>query len=150
MMKLILTAALFGNARAPLKQRFKDAAGYSLALTLFNAYPLPQQLSGARRALHYSGELIDAGYSILIFPEGTRTETGQLLPFRPGIGLMARQLGVPVVPVRLRGLFEIFPATASWPRLGKVSVSFGEPIRAQPGESYQAVAARVEAAVRAL
>ena len=143
-------AALFGKARAPLKQRFKDAAGYTLALTLFNAYPLPQQLSGARRALHYSGELIDAGYSILIFPEGTRTETGELLPFRPGIGLMARQLGVPVVPVRLRGLFEIFPATASWPRIGKVSVRFGEPIRARPGESYQDFAARVEAAVRAL
>lgn len=143
-------AALFGKARAPLTQRLKDAAGYATALTLFNAYPLPQQLGGARRALHYSGELIDAGYSILIFPEGTRTETGELLPFRPGVGLMAKQLSVPVVPVRLRGLFEIFPATASWPGVGKVSVCFGEPARARPGESYQAFTARVEAAVRAL
>ena len=142
--------ALFGKDRAPLKQRLKDAAGYALALALFNAFPLPQQLSGARRALHYSGELIDAGYSILLFPEGTRTETGELLPFRPGVGLMARQLGVPVVPVRLRGLFEIFPAAASWPGVGKVSADFGEPIRAQAGESYQDFAARVEAAVRAL
>ena len=143
-------SALFGKGRPTLKQRLEEACGYTLALTLFNAYPLPQRLSGARRALRYSGELIDAGYSILIYPEGTRTETGELLPFQPGIGLMARRLGVPVIPVRLQGLFAIYSVHDSWPHTGKVRVRFGSPIRPQPGEPHEAIASRVEAAVRAL
>jgi long-chain acyl-CoA synthetase len=142
-------SALF-NKDAPLRSRLQEALGYALALALFNAYPLPRRLSGARRALHYSGELIDAGYSILIFPEGTRSETGELLPFQPGVGLMARRLGVPVVPVRIEGLWELFPADASWPKSGRVRLAFGEPIIPRPNETYESIASRAETAVRAL
>lgn len=142
-------SALF-NEGAPLFKRLQEGLSYTLALALFNAYPLPRRLSGARRALHYSGELIDAGYSILIFPEGTRTETGELLPFQPGVGLMARRLGVPVIPIRIKGLWDLFPPDASWPKSGRVRLSFGEPIASQPNETYESIASRVEAAVRAL
>ncbi len=142
-------AALF-NRDAPSLKRLQEGLSYTLALALFNAYPLPRRLSGARRALHYSGELIDAGYSILIFPEGTRSETGELLPFRPGVGLMARRLGVTIIPIRIEGLWDLFPPDASWPKSGRVRLSFGEPIAAQPNETYESIASRVEAAVRAL
>ena len=84
---------------------------YFLATGLFNAYPLPQRMAGVRRALKYTGELIDEGYCPLVFPEGARTTDGTMQPFKTGIGLMATRLRVPVVPIHIAGLFEIYPPT---------------------------------------
>jgi long-chain acyl-CoA synthetase len=132
------------------KVRAEAGLSFLAALTLFNAYPLPQKMAGARRALRYSGALVDAGFSILIYPEGTRTPDGAMLHFQPGVGLMTQKLGVPVVPVRLRGLFEVYSIHHDWPEVKPVKVSFGKPLRFEPGESFAAVAARVEREVRAL
>jgi long-chain acyl-CoA synthetase len=142
----------FFNPRPNVGWKARAEAGLSFlaALTLFNAYPLPQKMAGARRALRYSGELVDAGYSILIYPEGTRTPDGAMLRFQPGVGLMAQKLGIPVVPVRLRGLFEVYSIHHDWPEVHQVRVRFGKPLRFEAGESFAAVAARAEREVRAL
>jgi long-chain acyl-CoA synthetase len=132
------------------KARAEAAFSFLFALIFFNAYPLPQKMAGARRALRYTGELVDAGYSILLYPEGTRTADGKILRFQPGVGLMAQKLGVPVVPVRLRGLFEIYSAHHDWPEIGEVRVSFGKALRFEAGEGFAGVAAKVEEAVRGL
>ncbi|MEZ5365361.1 MAG: AMP-binding protein [Bryobacterales bacterium] len=132
------------------KLRAEAGLSYLAALTLFNAFPLPQKMAGARRALRYAGEMVDAGYSVLIYPEGTRTEDGKILHFQPGVGLMAQRLGVPVVPVRLRGLFEVYSVHHEWPEVHEVGVSFGEPLRFAAHEGFAEVAAQVEAAVRKL
>ena len=132
------------------KARAEAGSSFLIALTLFNAYPLPQKMAGARRALRYTGDLVDAGYNILVYPEGTRTENGELLRFQPGVGLMAQKLGVPIVPVRLRGLFEIYSVHHDWPEIGDVRVSFGEPLRFDAGASYADVAAKAERALREL
>ena len=84
--------------------RFTNSLNYYLAALVFNAFPLPQREAGARQTLRYIGELLEDGYSVLIFPEGRRTEAGEIDRFRPGIGMIASRLGVPVVPVRLEGL----------------------------------------------
>jgi long-chain acyl-CoA synthetase len=133
-----------------LKERAHAGLSFLAAVTLFNAYPLPQKMAGARRALRYTGELVDAGYNILVYPEGTRTPDGKILRFQPGVGLMAQRLGAPVVPVRLRGLFEIYSIHHDWPEVGNVRVSFGKPLRFEPSETFSNVAARVEESVRAL
>ncbi len=132
------------------RARAQSGLSFVTALTLFNAYPLPQKMAGARRALRYTGELVDAGYNILVYPEGTRSVDGELLSFQPGVGLMAQKLGAPVVPVRLRGLFEIYSVHHDWPEIGDVKVSFGAPLRFQPGRGYAEVAAEAERALRAL
>jgi len=75
---------------------------YALALSLFNAYPLPQEMAGVRRALNYTGELIKRGYCPLVFPEGMRSPDGSLQAFRPGIGMMAVRLRVSIVPIYRR------------------------------------------------
>ena len=72
---------------------------YLLARSLYNAFPLPQEMAGTRRAIEYIGELVRRGYCPLIFPEGRRTRDGKLQSFRPGIGMMAVRLQVPVVPM---------------------------------------------------
>src|SRR6185436_14540958 len=93
-----------------------------------NAFPLPQREAGARQTLRYMGELVDAGYSILIFPEGHHTDTGEIDRFRAGVGLIASRLGVPVVPIRVRGIDKVLHRTWRMARPGRVRVSFGPPL----------------------
>src|SRR5262249_38881124 len=102
------------------------------------------------RALRYTGELINRGFCPLVFPEGNRTRDGAMLPFRPGIGMMAVRLRVPIVPVRIRGLYEIYSIHDSWPRRGPVEVSFGQALRFSEGIGYEEVAKVLAAEVRKL
>jgi 1-acyl-sn-glycerol-3-phosphate acyltransferase len=64
----------------------------------------------------------------LIFPEGTETRDGEIQPFKAGIGLLASELNVPIVPVMLRGLFEVKQRGQRFVKPGTVSVTFAEPI----------------------
>jgi long-chain acyl-CoA synthetase len=127
----------------------KNSLNYYLAAFFFNAFPLPQREAGTRQTLRYIGTLIGAGYSILIFPEGKRTEAGEINPFRAGVGMIAARLDVPVVPVRLEGLDRILHLKATFPTRGTARVAFGAPMSLS-GSDYAALAQRVEAAVRAL
>src|SRR5206468_5364441 len=97
---------------------------YYLAARFFNAFPLRQREAGARETLRYIGELVSHGFSILIFPEGERTERGEIKQFRPGVGMMASRLDVRVVPVRLEGLDRVLHKDWHMARPGRVSVTF--------------------------
>ncbi len=133
-----------------LRQRLWGAIQYLIACGLFSGYPLPREMGGVRRALQYTGELIDRGLCPLVYPEGRRTPDGSLHPFRPGVGLMAVRLRVPVVPVHISGLFEVFSVHHRWPRPGRVRVRIGPPLDLKDVQDYQAAAREVEDAVRAL
>ena len=126
-----------------------NSLNYGLAVLFFNAFPLPQREAGARQTLRYIGELLGAGTSVLIFPEGRRSETGAIDTFRPGIGMIASRLRVTVVPVRLDGLQHVLRVGWRMARVGRVRVAFGAPVRLT-GDDYGALARQVEAAVRAL
>ena len=128
---------------------FTNSLNYYLAVLLFNAFPLPQREAGARQTLRYIGELLAAGNSVLIFPEGRRSESGAIDVFRPGIGMIASRLGAPVVPVRIDGLQHVLSVGWHMARPGRVRVTFGAPLRLV-GEDYEALANKVELAVRAL
>ena len=130
-------------------ERFRDGLSYFLASLAFNIFPLPQRESGAREALRYAGALVADGYSILIFPEGRRTDVGEFARFQPGVGMLAARLGVPVVPVRLSGLENVMHRDARFPVPGRVSVRFGAPLRVS-GDDAAAIAKQVEDAVRGL
>ena len=122
---------------------------YWLIALLFNGFPIPQTEAGAGESIRYMGELVEGGWSILIFPEGERTTTGEIGRFFPGVGMITSRLRLPVVPVRLRGFDRVLPRNAKWPHPGRVEVRFGAPIQIQ-GDSYTALALRVEEAVRNL
>ena len=94
--------------------------------------------------------LLDAGWNVLIFPEGTRSMTGQIAPFRPGAGLLAVHTGRQVLPVRIVGIAAVLPKGARRPHRAPVEVRFGAPMRALPGEHAREFTARLEAVVRAL
>ena len=122
---------------------------YYLASLFFNAFPLPQRETGTRQTLRYVGELLAGGYSVLIFPEGRRTDRGEINEFRPGVGMIASRLNVPVVPVRLDGLHEILHLSWKFPKRGHGTVTFGPPM-SLTGNDYKALAQRIEDAVRAM
>lgn len=141
--------AHFAPARYGLMERLTIGLLYYLAVLSFNAFPLPRSGPGARDTLRYAGELATTGLSILIFPEGHRTERGEIHPFQAGVGMMASRLQLPVVPVRLEGLDRVLHHTWRWPRRGTVHVRFGAPLQLE-GDDYAALAGRVERAVMAL
>jgi long-chain acyl-CoA synthetase len=142
-------AAHFYPAGRPLAQRIKGTTLYLLSCQFFNAFPLPQREAGTRQTLRYVGEVIAEGYSVLIFPEGRRTETGHIDRFQPGVGMIAAKLGVLVVPVRIDGLDRVLGKSMTWPIRGPVRVAFGAPIHLT-GDEYPALAKEVEEAVRGL
>jgi long-chain acyl-CoA synthetase len=131
------------------RQRLTNSLNYYLAAFYFNAFPLPQREAGARQTLQYIGDLVGAGWSVLLFPEGERRATGDIMRFRGGIGMIASRLEVPVIPVRLDGLDRVLHPKWKMARPGRVRVAFGEPLHLR-GDDYEMLARRVEERVRAL
>jgi long-chain acyl-CoA synthetase len=128
------------NALAPI--------GYWLITALYNVFPLPRR-RGFRRSFAHAGEGMDRGYSVMIFPEGHRSETGRLQRFREGTGLLAKESQVPVLPVALRGLGEL-KASGRWVRSGKLEVHVGASVQLGPDATAAEWTAALEAAVQRL
>jgi len=128
---------------------FTSSLSYYLAALFFNAFPLPQREAGARGTLRYIGEILEDGFSVLIFPEGRRSTTGVIGEFRPGIGMIASRLSVPVVPVRVDGLDKVLHPSWHMARPGPVRVAFGKPMTLAGGD-YESLAMQVQLAVKSL
>ena len=101
---------------------------YEYGSVLLNLFPLPQS-EGFSGSLGYMGRLVDAGVNILIFPEGELARDCKMHRFQLGLGIMVKDLGISVVPIKISGTEKVFPPEASFPKRGKVSVTFGEPLR---------------------
>jgi long-chain acyl-CoA synthetase len=126
-----------------------DRAAYWLVVTVYNVFPLPLR-AGFRKSFSFAGDLVDRGWSVLVFPEGARTRDGQMSPFRGGIGLLAKRLRVPVLPIYLDGMFELKAAGKRWARPGQIKVSIGAPKNFKDSESPEEIARELEARVRSL
>jgi long-chain acyl-CoA synthetase len=130
-------------------QVFTNRLNYYLSAFFFNTFPLPQREAGARQTLRYIGEVTGSGFSVLIFPEGVRSESGDIKPFRGGIGMIGSRLGLPIVPVRIDGVDRVLHTSWKMAKPGPVSVTFGAPIRLS-GDNYADLARQIEQAVRDL
>ncbi len=100
-----------------------------------------------RASFERCGQLCDDGWSILIYPEGTRSPDGRILPFKTGIGLLAPGLDVPVVPVAVAGGHDVLPKGAVLPRKAAVIVSFGAQLRIDRDLPAESVARLLHRAV---
>ncbi|MBI4220595.1 MAG: AMP-binding protein [Chloroflexi bacterium] len=113
---------------------------------LFNAFPFSR--SGAvRPTLEHCARLVESGWSILVFPEGTRSADGLPGRFKAGAGLIAVELGVPVVPVFIDGTFEVLSRDERWPRRGPVHVTFGSPLTFGRDTAYSEATQAIQEAV---
>jgi long-chain acyl-CoA synthetase len=84
------------------------------------------------KALHISAYVMRNGRSLIVFPEGERSPEGNLVEFKKGVGILAAEMGIAVVPAYISGAFESLPRGAAIPRFRKVTVTFGKPLR--PGD----------------
>ena len=116
---------------------------------LINTFPIPRA-GGARPALDRLKEHLSRGWSVVIFPEGTLSRTGNIGTFKKGAAILAIDAGVPIVPAYIDGLYEVFPRFRRIPRRHPGSITFGEPLYPEPGEDYDRLIARVEQTVRTL
>jgi len=121
---------------------------YLLITALFNAFPLPR-LRDFQASFAHAGKAMDRGYNVLVFPEGRESAEGQLARFRPGIGLLAKQCGAPVLPVALRGLGEL-KASRRWFRSGTIEIRVGRVIHFGPEVTESAITARLHDEVERL
>jgi long-chain acyl-CoA synthetase len=136
-------------ANRKIAGRIYDRVKWILGVGLLNLFPLPRE-AGFRESFAYAGECVDRGYSILVFPEGHHTIDGKLRPFRAGVGLLANNLGIPVIPVRMDGLFEVKQAGRKFARPGEVRVKLGAPIQFPSATDPQQIAHELQKIVEAL
>ena len=130
-------------------RRWLERANYFLVVSLFNVFPLPKS-SGFRESFRFAGDLADRGWSVLVFPEGDLTPDGKLQTFRGGIGLLANNLNLPVVPLRIDGGYEIREAGKLFNRPGRIRVHIGAPVKFPAGADPQEIARELERRVAEL
>ena len=131
-------------AATPPLLRLRFFFQYWLVTALFNVFPLPKR-SGFRQSFDYAGEAMDAGYNILIFPEGEMTKDGRLQKIQPGTALLADGLEAAIVPVRITGLHEQKSlGRRYYAPPGSVTISFGPPIPYRPHTDATSIVSELE------
>jgi long-chain acyl-CoA synthetase len=126
-----------------------DRMQWVLGVSLLNLFPLPRE-AGFRQSFAYAGRAVDRGYSVLVFPEGRHTVDGNMNPFRAGIGLLANNLDIPVLPLGIVGLFEVKHAGRKFARPHEIGVRIGRPMRFAADSDPAQIARELQAAVEAL
>jgi len=141
----------FRHSRHPERKTFMlfGSVAYFLLSALYNVFPLPRQ-KDFQRSFAHAGEALDRGMHVMVFPEGTRSATGSLARFRPGIGLLVKQSRTAVLPVAIRGLDALKAGRSGWFRSGKIEVHVGRPLRFGDEQSEAEITARLYAEVRTL
>jgi 1-acyl-sn-glycerol-3-phosphate acyltransferase len=133
---------------------FQTPAVAAFAAWMLNALPLWRKNAGRHAMQELRERLLDEPCGYILFPEGTRSRTGEIAPFKAGLGMIVAGADVPVVPCFVSGAHDAFPPDARRPRLCPIHVSIGPPLHFQDlpnaREGWQQVAEKCEAAVRSL
>ncbi len=128
------------------KSEYFDKAGFvKWIFRRYHAFPVVRH-SADRTALRTAFDILKSGQALIIYPEGTRVESGVLAEPEPGAGFIAQRAACPVVPVGLTGTRECLPKGAHWPRRTRVSITFGKPFRVLSKRLDGAKVTRQEAA----
>jgi len=128
------------------KSEYFDKGGFvKWIFRRYHAFPVVRH-SADRTALRTAFDILKSGQALIIYPEGTRVESGVLAEPEPGAGFIAQRAACPVVPVGLTGTRECLPKGAHWPRRTRVSITFGKPFRVLSKRLDGAKVTRQEAA----
>lgn len=130
-------------------KRWYEQLQYALVTAFFNVFSLPQK-AGYRESFRFAGRLADQGYNVLVFPEGLRTQTGEIAEFRKGIGLLATRLNLPVVPMRIDGMFPFKRDKKHYAPPGAIQVLIGPPLRFAADADPEQIARELQGKVQDL
>jgi len=133
---------------AAADRMYRDRLKGMLNSLRYNSFPITR--GGGRQALAYSQWLLHNGWSLLIFPEGKRSRTGDLQPFHIGPALLALGENAPVLPIYIQGAMAILPPGTKYARPAPVHVRIGQPLTFAAGTSPADCKQMMEDAVRAL
>jgi 1-acyl-sn-glycerol-3-phosphate acyltransferase len=115
-----------GDSWSMAKSEFFKGGFVTWLFRHYHAFPVVRHTAD-RTALRTAFEILKSGQALVMYPEGTRVESGVLAQPEPGAGFIAQKAGCPVVPVGLTGTRDCLPKGARWPRRTRVSVTFGKP-----------------------
>lgn len=133
---------------------FKKTTKAAFTAYAINALPVSRQGGGlqAMQLLRERMQQHHCGY--ILFPEGTRSRTGEMAGFKSGVGILIAGTETPVIPCYLKGAYEAFPSSAKFPRPRKVTLIIGEPVKyshlENTKEGCAQIAQDLEQRVRAL
>ncbi len=128
---------------------FGNRATSAISALFVGAIPI-ERTALNRRTIDKAVTLLRSGWSLVIYPEGGRSRDGWGQQFRPGAAFLAKQAGVPVVPVHIRGTFDILRKGRAWPRRARSVINFGRPLSFDEGENNRRFTRRLQAAVEGL
>ena len=135
-----------GDTWSMAKSEYFDKGGFvKWIFRRYHAFPVVRH-SADRTALRTAFDILKSGQALIIYPEGTRVESGVLAEPEPGAGFIAQRAACPMVPVGLTGTRECLPKGAHWPRRTTVSITFGKPFRVLSKRLDGAKVTRQEAA----
>ncbi len=145
------------TAVAAAFDHFADSAGTSrkkrliqfVVAALWHAFGI-ERIKSPLRSIRTMQDLLFRGWSIVIYPEGTRSRSGEIASFKGGLAIIAKKSGRPVVPICILGGKKVLPEATYIPHAGTIHITFGEPIHFQEGESSSEFMTRVEEAVRSM
>ncbi|MHC5002581.1 MAG: lysophospholipid acyltransferase family protein [Planctomycetota bacterium] len=128
---------------------FRNEALQLLVAAGFHAFAFDRH-GPPLRSIRTSVDLIRHGWSLLLYPEGTRSRSGAMGPFKAGVGVLARFTRRPVVPVYVEGGQDVLPHGVLMPRPGRIVVRYGQPLTYRDGESPDAFVTRLREQVGAM
>ena len=112
---------------------------------VFNAFPIERAGSRRSTGTGTARRLVEEGWNLVVFPEGTRSRDGWVQRFRHGTARLAVELEIPIVPIAIRGAYSAMPRGVGWPRKGRfpVSVRYGDPLVPGPDEDFRTLSGRM-------
>ena len=139
--RTVVAAALdvFGNGGAPSLKRWSIQL---VAAAGFHAFAFDRH-GPPLRSLRIARQLIRNGWNLLLYPEGTRSRSGHLGPFKAGVSVLARFTRRPLIPVHVDGGRQVLPCGAFMPRPGRITVRYGRPLFYGRGDTLDGFAAKV-------
>lgn len=156
-MDVLPTSIRKKTAVAAAFDHFADADGKSirkriiqvLVASLWNAFSIERRKSPLR-SIRTMQSLLEHGWSIVIYPEGTRSRSGDIARFKPGLAVVAKKSNRPVIPICVTGGLTVLPEATYIPKRGKLRISFGKPLYFDESDTSESFMERVEQSVRAM
>ena len=128
---------------------FGNKSTAAISALFIGAIPI-ERTSINRNTIEKAVDLLRGGWSMVIYPEGGRSPDGWGQEFRPGAAFLAKQADVPVVPVHIRGTFDILRKGRNWPKKSTSTVNFGRPLEFADDDNNRSFTKRLQTSVEAL
>lgn len=93
-------------------------------------------------------EVLKLGKNVVIFPEGSRSYDGEMVPFKKTFAILSKELNVPVVPVCIRGAYDVLPRGSKWIKPKKIEVEYLPPVMPENGDTYDSISDKVRDSIQ--